>query len=104
MRRIFATHCPSVRSAPGNSFGPITISATMPIRINLPQPMSNIASPIQFRDKHGSQEPRVFVGGELVPAVSRLHPWRPAAPCTLDQNDQHPPTAEGCVSRPCDLP
>src|SRR5215470_9873229 len=42
MRRTFPIHCPSVRNAPGSSFGPIAISATMPIRRSSLQPMSNI--------------------------------------------------------------
>src|SRR4051812_10397819 len=43
MRRSLPIHWPSVRSVPGNSLGPITISATTPIRRSSPQPMSNIA-------------------------------------------------------------
>src|ERR1043166_6902632 len=45
MRRTLDIHCPSVRSAPGNSFGPMAISATMPIRSSSLQPISNMMTP-----------------------------------------------------------
>ena len=44
IRRTLPIHRPAVRSAVGNSFGPITISATMPIRTSSPQPISNMES------------------------------------------------------------
>src|ERR1700716_1366746 len=67
MRRSLPIHWPSVRSVPGNSFGPITISATTPIRRSSPQPMSNIAL----------STPR---GADLQagapPSIEPVAPWR----------------------------
>src|SRR5215470_2819603 len=42
MRRILVIHCPTERSTPGNSFGPIAINATTPITTSSLQPMSNM--------------------------------------------------------------
>src|SRR4051794_37084485 len=56
MRRILVIHCPSVRSAPGSSFGPITTSATTPMRSNSPQPMSNMG-----QTPRGARRPRSSV-------------------------------------------
>src|SRR5690349_11347009 len=42
MRRILPSDCPTMRSTPGNSFGPIAISATTPITTNSLHPMPNI--------------------------------------------------------------
>jgi hypothetical protein len=42
MRRILPIHCPIERSTPGSSFGPIAISATMPMTTSSDQPMSNM--------------------------------------------------------------
>ena len=44
MRRILPMYCPSMRSTPGNSFGPITSNATTPMMTSLPQLMSNMMS------------------------------------------------------------
>src|SRR5207244_749445 len=42
MRRILPMYWPSVRNTVGSSFGPIAISATMPMTTSSPQPMSNM--------------------------------------------------------------
>src|SRR5262245_27119385 len=42
MLRILRVHCPSERITAGSSFGPITISATMPMSRNSVQLMSNM--------------------------------------------------------------
>src|ERR1700722_1444200 len=42
MLRTRRVHCPSVRRTPGNSLGPITISATTPISRNSVQEISNM--------------------------------------------------------------
>src|SRR5262249_15786577 len=44
MLRILRVHCPSERITAGSSFGPITISATMPMSRNSVQLMSNMKS------------------------------------------------------------
>src|SRR5690606_14472037 len=41
--RVLAVNRPSVRNMPGRSFGPTTISETIPISISSLQPMSNIS-------------------------------------------------------------
>ncbi len=40
--RTLPVHCPTMRSTPGSSFGPMAISATTPMRRNSLHPMSNM--------------------------------------------------------------
>src|SRR5262249_9211831 len=63
MRRILVVHCPMARSTAGNSFGPITISATTAMTINSPHAMSNIA--LQLRTPPLPLGDRVY--GNLAP-------------------------------------
>ncbi len=46
MRRSFDVTCPTVRSAFGRSFGPMTMRATPPISITSPQLMSSMSSTV----------------------------------------------------------
>src|SRR5436190_7586338 len=74
MRRIFVIHCPSVRNAPGNSFGPIAISATMPMSRSSPQPMSNMSvAPRRAGSHAGAREvpPGAVVGSANLAVVNR---------------------------------
>src|SRR5215510_134888 len=66
MRRSLAIHCPSVRNAPGSSFGPMAISATVPMSSSSPQPMSNMEA--SLRRAHGAAGP----SAAAIPAVRRL--------------------------------
>src|SRR5439155_9578843 len=76
MRRIFVIHCPSVRNAPGNSFGPIAISATMPMSRSSPQPMSNMSVAPRRAGSHagarvGEVPPGAVVGSANLAVVNR---------------------------------
>src|SRR6266550_1703603 len=76
MRRILVTQCPSERKAPGNSFGPITISATMPMSRSSPQPMSNMSVAPRRAGSHdgacvGELPPGAVVGSADLAVVRR---------------------------------
>src|SRR5262249_5227230 len=102
MRRILVIHCPTERSTPGNSFGPIAINATTPITTSSLQPISNMSC----------LTPRPHGFNEIVDEVRRQPPnpiCRPAEstvehqkrPCTdcdqrnrADDHECAPPAAE----------
>ena len=54
MRRTLPIHWPSVRRTVGSSFGPIAISATMPMTTSSPQPKLNMdrSTPAHDPEKH----------------------------------------------------
>src|SRR3954463_6729344 len=49
--RPFPIHCPTMRSTPGSSFGPMAIRATTPIRTSSLHPMSNMRSSVHASSK-----------------------------------------------------
>src|SRR5580704_5773148 len=63
--RALATHCPTMRRTPGNSLGPMAISATTAMTANSLQPISNIKASAHAR-------PTSFII-ETGPAASLFH-------------------------------
>src|ERR1041385_8819040 len=69
MRLILPIHWPSVRKTVGSSFGPIAISATMPMITSLPQSSSNIG----LANSQARQAPTMPARSAAQSALLRAH-------------------------------
>ena len=75
--RALPIHCPTMRSTPGNSFGPMAISATTAMTTSSLHPMSNMKNSAHARRfhptiKHDLGRPRLLAGLAAQSAASPL--------------------------------
>src|SRR6516165_840187 len=88
--RALPIHCPSARSTPGSSFGPMAISATTAMRTNSLQPMSNMKDsaqagpPLPSPASGSPASPSALVQTALLPTSDRVDVVDDAELCSMD--------------------